>query len=447
MSSGPRHRVARPAQYTCRGSARSTWRSARVYVSTASDATGSPAAARARANPATPTSGSARRPTFASHPASSRSSPALATRSRSSWYLTTAPSVRRRGLRVEDVAVEFTQRPCPVQRLGDAGRLDQFHAAQGVHGACHLVGERLRDAGDAAAKNRDFARQVGMFEPVIEAAPLERVVHVAGAVGREHHQRWRCRTHLAEFGDGDRVLVEHLEQERLEFVVGPVDFVDEQHARRFGERPQQRTRQQEPLGVEGAFSGFGLEVSGAGRLQRPQVQQLSREIPVVECLRCVDALVALQPDQRQVQRLAPAPRRARSFRCRARPRRTAVVPSATRGTRPSRRLRRRGSRWPRAPVPVRQANRVLGVESLTSASLGPDALRACRKGVDGPVRVIVEIVIPLPRAWLLTSAMLVGTAVGLLAGIACDAARARPRSGPMSSSRSSSVCPARSGCC
>jgi Putative holin len=34
------------------------------------------------------------------------------------------------------------------------------------------------------------------------------------------------------------------------------------------------------------------------------------------------------------------------------------------------------------------------------------------------VRVIVESVIPLPRAWLLASAMLVGTAFGLLAGIA-----------------------------
>jgi hypothetical protein len=32
--------------------------------------------------------------------------------------------------------------------------------------------------------------------------------------------------------------------------------------------------------------------------------------------------------------------------------------------------------------------------------------------------VIVESVIPVPRAWLLASAMLVGTAVGLLGGIA-----------------------------
>jgi len=31
---------------------------------------------------------------------------------------------------------------------------------------------------------------------------------------------------------------------------------------------------------------------------------------------------------------------------------------------------------------------------------------------------MVESVIPLPRAWLLTSVMLIGSAVGLLAGIA-----------------------------
>jgi len=48
----------------------------------------------------------------------------------------------------------------------------------------------------------------------------------------------------------------------------------------------------------------------------------------------------------------------------------------------------------------------------------PDARRAWRKPVVKGVRVIVEIVIALPRAWLLTSALLVGAAFGLLAGIA-----------------------------
>jgi hypothetical protein len=42
----------------------------------------------------------------------------------------------------------------------------------------------------------------------------------------------------------------------------------------------------------------------------------------------------------------------------------------------------------------------------------------CREGVHASVRVIVETVIPLPRAWLLASAMLVGIAVGQIAAIA-----------------------------
>ena len=215
--------------------------------------------------------------TFASHPASSRSSPALATRSRSSRYLSDRAQRRRGGLRVEHIAIEFSSARAQSSDSATPGGLTSSMPRSVCTACATWSGERLRDAGDAAAKDRDLARQVGMFEPVVQAAPFEGVVHVTGAVGREHHQRWRCRTHLAEFGDGDRVLVEHLQQERLEFVVGPVDFVDEQHARRFGERPQQRSRQQEALGVERAFRGFGLEVSGAGRLQRPQVQQLPRK--------------------------------------------------------------------------------------------------------------------------------------------------------------------------
>ena len=36
--------------------------------------------------------------------------------------------------------------------------------------------------------------------------------------------------HGAQLGHGHRVVGQHLEQERLELVVGPVDLVDEQHA-------------------------------------------------------------------------------------------------------------------------------------------------------------------------------------------------------------------------
>ena len=50
-------------------------------------------------------------------------------------------------------------------------------------------------------------------------------------------------------------------------------------------------------------AAVGLEMAVARRLQCPQVQQLPREVPVVERLRGVDALVALQADQRQIERL------------------------------------------------------------------------------------------------------------------------------------------------
>lgn len=42
----------------------------------------------------------------------------------------------------------------------------------------------------------------------------------------------------------------------------------------------------------------------------------------------------------------------------------------------------------------------------------------CRNGADTYVRVIVGKVIPLPRPWLLASAMLVGIAVGQIAAVA-----------------------------
>src|SRR4029077_3741796 len=46
------------------------------------------------------------------------------------------------------------------------------------------------------------------------------------------------------------------------------------------------------------------------------------------------------------------------------------------------------------------------------------AARRAAKGCAAHLGVIVESVIPLPRAWLLASALLVGVAVGQIVGIA-----------------------------
>ena len=90
---------------------------------------------------------------------------------------------------------------------------------------------------------------------------------------------------------------EHLEQERLELVVGPVDLVDQQHAGGVLERLQQRPGEQEAPVVEGRLERLGV-VGGVRGLGGPQVQQLAAEVPVVERLAGLETLVALQPVDR-----------------------------------------------------------------------------------------------------------------------------------------------------
>ena len=91
------------------------------------------------------------------------------------------------------VAPSAAERLRPVDRLGDAGRLVQVESAQRLDRGRHLAGERLVDVGHAQAHDRDLAVEVGVLDPVVQAAPLQRVVHVAGAVRREHDDRRRGR--------------------------------------------------------------------------------------------------------------------------------------------------------------------------------------------------------------------------------------------------------------
>ena len=82
--------------------------------------------------------------------------------------------------------------------------------------------------------DRGRPRGLRIVDPVVQASPSQGVVQIAAAVGGEHGDRWRLGDERAEFGHSDRRLAQEFEQQRLEFVIGAVDLVDQQDR---GSRP------------------------------------------------------------------------------------------------------------------------------------------------------------------------------------------------------------------
>src|SRR5581483_1183458 len=159
-----------------------------------------------------------------------------------------------------------------------------------------LLGEPLRHARHAQLDYLDLALDRRMSDPVVEAPPLERVVELSRPVGGEDHVRPLPRLDRAELRDRHLEVREHLEQERLELLVGPVDLVDQE------QRP--------PLGLERFEHGSADQELAAEQLRLVHraglgcayVQELAGVVPLVHRVRDVEALVALQPDERRAER-------------------------------------------------------------------------------------------------------------------------------------------------
>ena len=214
----------------------------------------------------------------------------------------------RHALLVELADTQPAERGRPVDGLGDARRLVEIEVAHGLDRSRDLPGEMLRAGRHSEPHDRHLAVETGVLDPVVEAAALERVVHVACAVRGEDHDRRRLGPVDAELGHRDLEVAEYLQQVSLELVVGTVDLVDQQHRRwtvTVADRPQQCPLDEESLLVQVGLDRIGRLAGGLTRgLGRAEVQELACVVPVVHRLRGVDALVALQPDQ-----LAPGPRR------------------------------------------------------------------------------------------------------------------------------------------
>src|SRR6185312_15935220 len=106
-------------------------------------------------------------------------------------------------LRVEFVDTERHQGLCPVNTFSHAWRLDEVGGAQGLRSARDVSGEPLAGERLPPTDDRHLAIEGRMLDPVIEASPLQRVVHVAASVGRDDDDGWRARADHTELGHGD----------------------------------------------------------------------------------------------------------------------------------------------------------------------------------------------------------------------------------------------------
>ena len=99
----------------------------------------------------------------------------------------------------------------------------------------------------------------------------------------------------AELRNADLEIGQQLQQERLEFLVGAIDLVDQQHRRLFApDRGEQRSLQQIALGEDVLLDRVGVLAHPFARLDG---EQLALIVPFVQRGVLVEALVALQADE------------------------------------------------------------------------------------------------------------------------------------------------------
>src|SRR5687768_3998882 len=153
---------------------------------------------------------------------------------------------------VQSLPIQRNERPDPVQRLRDSRNLVQLKTAQILNDRRHLLGEARGCFWHALPYDGELFLERRVFNPLIQAAALQRVVHFTRAVGCEDDERWRGGANRAELRDGDLEFGKQFKKIALELFVGAVDFVDEEHRRtraRRIDRLQQRPFDEERLAV------------------------------------------------------------------------------------------------------------------------------------------------------------------------------------------------------
>ena len=206
---------------------------------------------------------------------------------------------------IDGLDPEQQQGPGPIERFGHRRRLFQLQIADGAHDADHLIGEGLGDARHPGQHDLLLPLEVGIVDVQEQAAPLQRLRQLSGVVGGQEDQRDLGGAHGPELRDRHLIVREDLQEQGLGLHLDPVDLVDQQHDRLLGaDGLQQGPSQQEGLGEDVLLDV--LPLLAAGRFADAlglDAQELLLVVPLVEGLRLVQPLVALQADQPGVEHL------------------------------------------------------------------------------------------------------------------------------------------------
>ena len=178
-------------------------------------------------------------------------------------------------------------------------RIGKRHAAQ----PCHDVGDLLGQCGGClrhlGADDGQLPVPLRVIQPVVQAAPLDRVVELAGAVAGEDGHGLDRRPHRADLRNADLVFTQVLQQECFKRFVRAVHLVNQQHGarRRCFQRLQQRAADQVAVLVDLALDlRNGVAASGfQPGLGGTHVQQLRRVVPLVQSFALLQTVVTLQP--------------------------------------------------------------------------------------------------------------------------------------------------------
>ncbi|ANK72489.1 hypothetical protein FA04_07550 [Ensifer adhaerens] len=139
---------------------------------------------------------------------------------------------------------------------------------------------------------------------MIEAAALQCVMDLAGAIGGDDDNRRFVRPDRTKFRNCHLEIGQNFQQERLEGFICPVELVDQENGRTSrigGNGLQNRAADQETFGEDVAFDPLAVDLAGCFR--QADFEHLRRIVPLVDRRGDVETFVALQPDQRPVERL------------------------------------------------------------------------------------------------------------------------------------------------